>query len=76
MLERALVWYRALPDSAIEAPLQRYGLARTLYVSGEYDEAQRLFEELARAQPDSIAYHGYLGAIAARRGERCQARTA
>jgi tetratricopeptide (TPR) repeat protein len=73
LLQRALEWYRELPDSALAEPLQQYGLARTSYVGEEYDRAQRLFEGLARQQPDSIAYHGYLGAIAARRGDRARA---
>ena len=41
-----------------------------MYVAGEYEEARPLFQQLAREQPDSIGYHGYLGALAARTGDR------
>ena len=48
----------------------RYGLARTLYQLGEFDEARALFDTLRREQPDSVAYLGYLGSIAARQDDR------
>ncbi len=73
MVNRAVVWYRAQPGDSLAGEAFRYGLARTLYHAGEWDEATALFEELALAQPDSVAYRGYQGAIAARRGDRAAA---
>ena len=70
LLDRALAWYRDQPRDSLEGEAFRYGLARALYLGGRLDSAAVLFRDLARAVPDSISYHGYLGAIAARRGER------
>ncbi len=69
-LQRALNWYRTLDPDEAASEGQRYGLARTLYLAGDYEEAQPMFQRLALGQPDSIGYHGYLGALAARTGDR------
>ncbi len=69
-LRRALNWYRTLDPDEADSESQRYGWARTLYVAGEYEEARSMFQQLARERPDSIGYHGYLGALAARTGDR------
>jgi predicted Zn-dependent protease len=42
-------------------------------MDGQYEASGRLFQTLVRTQPDSIAYQGYLGAIAARLGHRAEA---
>jgi TolB-like protein len=70
MIQRSLAWFRSLqPDEAV-LERNRYGMARALYVAGQYDESQELFVVLARERPDSIGYVGYLAAVEARRGDR------
>jgi len=66
----ALNWYRTLDPDEAASEGQRYGMARTLYLAGDYEEAQPMFQRRALGQPDSIGYHGYLGALAARTGDR------
>jgi serine/threonine protein kinase/tetratricopeptide (TPR) repeat protein len=71
VLERALTWYRSRTPDQLK-PL-RYGLGRTLYLAGQFDEARKTFEELVKESPDNINYHGYLGVLAARRSDRSEA---
>ncbi len=72
-LVRALEWYRSLASRDARLEMHRYGFARSLYVAGEYREARSLFEGLFREHPDSLGYHGYLGSVAARMGNRDEA---
>ena len=72
-LARSIGWYRSLARSTWELEEHRYGLARTLYVAGEYREARPLFERLFTEHPDSLGYEGYLGSVAARLGDREEA---
>ncbi|MCZ6917999.1 MAG: serine/threonine-protein kinase [Gemmatimonadetes bacterium] len=72
-LERALQWYRALPANTLQQEGYRYGYARVLYATGAYQDAKALFGELARLQPDSVGYLGYVAAAAARLGDRNEA---
>ena len=72
-LGRALNWYRTLDSDEAASEINRYGLARTLYVAGEYEEARTMFQHLVGEQPDSVGYRGYLGALAARTGDRDEA---
>lgn len=67
-LARALAWYRThtLPPPGTEA--QRYDLARVLYRTGRWDEAEQLFRELSKHAPERVDYIGYLGVVAMRRG--------
>jgi predicted Zn-dependent protease len=48
----------------------RYNKAATLYVLGRWSEAKTVFEGLHSEVPDNIAYLGYLGAVAARLGDK------
>jgi class 3 adenylate cyclase/tetratricopeptide (TPR) repeat protein/TolB-like protein len=48
-------------------------LATALYLAGNYKEAQPIFEQLASEYPDHPEYTGYLGVLAARRGDRDEA---
>ncbi|UCC74138.1 MAG: hypothetical protein JSV86_06145, partial [Gemmatimonadota bacterium] len=70
VLERAIAWYRARPSDEAATRGRRYGLARALYLAEQWGEAQSLFEGLAAERPESLNYKGYLGVLAARRGER------
>ena len=64
-LARSIQWYRSLAPRTGELEEHRYGLARSLYVAGEYREARPLFERLFAEHPDSLGYEGYLGSVAA-----------
>ncbi len=71
VLERAIAWYDTRTDE--ERRAQRETLARTFYAAGRWEEARVLFEELAAEQPARVQYIGYLGTLAARRGDRAEA---
>jgi DNA-binding SARP family transcriptional activator/TolB-like protein len=72
LLERSLDWYRAQgPDGAVGDP--RPGIATVLYELGRWDEAGEAFAALAAGSPDNLALQGYLGVIAARRGDETEA---
>jgi tetratricopeptide (TPR) repeat protein len=70
-LQEAVGWYLGRP--ADEQSYQRAALASTLYEARRWDEARALFQELLSEQPEDIAPLGYLGALAARRGDRAEA---
>jgi tetratricopeptide (TPR) repeat protein/tRNA A-37 threonylcarbamoyl transferase component Bud32 len=70
ILDRSLEWYRARPPADTTTESHRYGYARTLYWAGSFTEAEAIFQRLRQEVPDSIAYHGYLGSIAAKVGDR------
>jgi tetratricopeptide (TPR) repeat protein len=68
VLAKALAWHATRPPAAPRA--LRETLARTYYEAEQWDAARPVFEELAREEPRNIMYLGYLGALAARRGDR------
>ena len=63
---RAVEWYRNRPASMDV----REDLASAFYTAEMWQDAQKLYEQLAEEFPDNIDYLGYLGALAARRGDR------
>jgi DNA-binding SARP family transcriptional activator/TolB-like protein len=72
LLERSLEWYRAQgPGGAIGDP--RPSIASVLYELGRWDDAGEAFAALAAGSPENVAFQGYLGVIAARRGDRAEA---
>ncbi|MCI0434024.1 MAG: hypothetical protein L0271_10275 [Gemmatimonadetes bacterium] len=76
MLERAIDWYRSIPPEPVGAVDPRFELATALALAGQLDEA----ESIARAFPaptaeELVRNQGFLGTIAARRGDRVQAET-
>jgi len=81
LLGQAVAWYREKIREAESESLRRE-LGRALYHAGQYDEAETVFDELARSSEGGvqpIGYHhghlqahldeGYLAVIAARRGD-------
>jgi serine/threonine-protein kinase len=70
---RVVDWYSDKPPGKDAAEKQRYDLARALYVAEQWEESQSLIEELAAEKPDNINYKGYLGTLAARRGDKEEA---
>ncbi len=74
VLERCLDWHESRDGGDAAADTNRYGLARTLFLTGQWNEAKKILEELHREYPDNIDYLGYLGALAVREGNSEQAR--
>jgi len=66
---RAVDWCRGRPEEEAKTEELRASLAYALYAAERWDETEALFEELARESPESIDYAGYLGTLAARRGD-------
>jgi tetratricopeptide (TPR) repeat protein len=73
VLERAVKWFESRPEEESETRSHRYGLARVLYEGERWEEAQAIFKALHKEFPDYILYLGYLGSIAARRGDKEEA---
>ncbi|HUQ81029.1 MAG TPA: tetratricopeptide repeat protein, partial [Gemmatimonadaceae bacterium] len=73
VLRRAVAWQRARSAQERQIPRARAELARALYVLGEYDTAQPLFEALAAETPADPRYVLQLGLIEARRQRRAEA---
>jgi DNA-binding SARP family transcriptional activator len=71
--ERAIGWYRSLPSEAKATPAFRVDLAGAYYVVERWDQARAIFEELATAAPGDLNYQGFLGVLAARRGDTDEA---
>jgi tRNA A-37 threonylcarbamoyl transferase component Bud32/tetratricopeptide (TPR) repeat protein len=70
--ERAMRVSAAHSHAASIAPHQ-YELARALYIAGHWSEARKIFESLIVTDSARLAYRGYLGVLAARRGDRVAA---
>ena len=67
---QAVEWYL---DRLKEKPFtenKRFELARALYVAERWEESLAIFEKMSSENPDNIDYRGYLGALAARKGDR------
>ncbi|MCB2222014.1 MAG: hypothetical protein KQI35_16630 [Bacteroidetes bacterium] len=63
VIDRSIKWF--LEHTEVED--QSY-LATAYYVAEQCDESEKLFTELLQKDPENIEYQGYLGAIAARKG--------
>jgi tetratricopeptide (TPR) repeat protein len=70
LLLRAYDWHQSQSADEARSESGRFDLARTQYLDGQLGEAERLFAGLAAEFPQNVDYRGYLGAIAARRGDR------
>jgi DNA-binding SARP family transcriptional activator/tetratricopeptide (TPR) repeat protein/TolB-like protein len=68
---RAVDWYRTLRRT--HPGDHRRAHARALYTAGKWAEAETLFRELASEDPEDVHLQGYLGTLAARRGDRARA---
>jgi serine/threonine protein kinase/tetratricopeptide (TPR) repeat protein len=77
ILDQAVQWFESLPQAEKAIAANRLDLARTFYTLDKWDEAETLFEGLHKESPDDnllgVAYYGYLGSIAARKGNREEA---
>jgi tetratricopeptide (TPR) repeat protein len=66
---RVVQWYASDPEQTVVRPRDRVQYAKALIAVGRYDEAHAVVEPLVAEFPDHVAYRGYLGVIAARRGD-------
>lgn len=79
VLDRAISYHRTRRPAEAESAVARYDFAQTLYLAGQWEEAQALFEEIDADLPCGVSIRarrpcmvntkGYLGVIAARRGD-------
>jgi tetratricopeptide (TPR) repeat protein len=67
--ERAIEWYRSRPPGEQATGQLRFALASAYYMRELWDESELLFVELASEAPADINIKGYLGVLAARRGD-------
>ena len=73
LANQAVRWFERVLLEKGETESQSYNLARALYLAERWDEALAKFEHLHKEFPDNIAYLGYRGTIAARKGEEVKA---
>jgi len=71
--DRANGWYRSRPAEETATVQSRMALAMSIYQAERWEEARASFEELVTEVPWDVTVQGYLGLLAARRGEREEA---
>jgi predicted Zn-dependent protease len=72
-LDQSEAWYRNREAAELRSEAMRAGLATALHDLRRFDEARGLVEGLATEFPESVAYRGQLGVLAARQGRRDEA---
>ena len=72
-IDDLIAWHRALPATEASRKERRGELGRALYAGRRWDEAERVFRTLKHDFPDDVVNIGFLGAIAAQRGDRARA---
>ena len=73
LARRAVAWHRDHPPPK-GSEARRRALGRSLQIAEMWDEAQALYAQAARENPDDLEYPAALGWLAARRGDRATAR--
>lgn len=71
--EQAIRWVENRPEEENKNRSLRSFLGEVLYEAERWQESRDIYQSLHDQFPDSIAYRGYLGAIAARLGNREEA---
>jgi DNA-binding SARP family transcriptional activator len=71
--ERAIPWLLSRPGEDQGSWAHRYGLALAYYQGEHWEQARSVLEQLASETPEHMGVRGYLGALAARRGDRAEA---
>jgi tetratricopeptide (TPR) repeat protein len=74
IVTRAIDWYKNRPPGEAATEKHRFDLAEFLYLAEQWDESEKIFKDLSRKKPDKINYKGYLGVLAARKGNLKEAR--
>jgi len=72
VIERAYKWLESRPEES-ESRSHRNALVSALYIAERWEEAHSIVEALHKEFPDGIVYLGYLGSLAARRGDKEEA---
>jgi serine/threonine protein kinase/tetratricopeptide (TPR) repeat protein len=70
MAAAAIEWAESRAEAERKTKARQEFYADALYFAGRLDEAGRIFESLAAGDPENIDFQGYLGTLAARRGDR------
>jgi tRNA A-37 threonylcarbamoyl transferase component Bud32/tetratricopeptide (TPR) repeat protein len=70
VIDEMIDWYQSHPP---ETEISRAGLGFALYAARRWEDATRLFEELAEEDPEGTDHLPVLGRLAARRGDRAEA---
>lgn len=70
---RAVSWYQSRIPEEASSEEQRSDLAFAHYVAEQWENAQKLFKELADEHPGNIEYKAFLGRLAARMENRKEA---
>jgi serine/threonine protein kinase/DNA-binding SARP family transcriptional activator/tetratricopeptide (TPR) repeat protein len=71
--DQALRWFRSRPAEEAAMFRTRVGLAHAMYLAERWEEAHTAFLELAAEAPQDVTVQGFLGVLAARRGDREEA---
>ncbi len=71
--ERAVAWYESHPPDDPRNRERRSAEALAYYGAESWEEAGALYEDLAAEFPYTVNFQGFLGALAARRGDRDEA---
>jgi tetratricopeptide (TPR) repeat protein len=66
---RAIEWFETQPPEQAATEIHRYYFGIVLYLARRWAEATRVFETLTHDFPENLNYRGYLGVLAARRGD-------
>ncbi len=74
ILNRSLKWYEGRPQEEKNTRDHRYAIAGILYYLEKWEESYELFVKLYDERPDSITNLGYLGILAARMGDKEEAK--
>jgi serine/threonine protein kinase/tetratricopeptide (TPR) repeat protein len=67
---KAIEWAESRPEAERKTEAGQGFFANALYFAGRWDEAGGIYGSLAAGHPEDIDYQGYLGTLAARRGDR------
>jgi DNA-binding SARP family transcriptional activator/tetratricopeptide (TPR) repeat protein len=70
---RGIGWLNSRPTKEQASEAHRFVLAQLYYRENRVAEAEHLFRSLAAEHPDSVSYAGYLGVLAAQRGDTLEA---
>ncbi len=74
IVTRAIEWYNNRPLEEVATENHCYDLAQILYLAEQWVPSELIFKDLAAKKPGNIEYKGYLGALAARKGNLNEAR--
>jgi DNA-binding SARP family transcriptional activator/tetratricopeptide (TPR) repeat protein/TolB-like protein len=72
VLARAVEWYESRPPEERARPGIRMELARAHYLAERWADAEALIAALAAEFPHAVEVQGYVGLLAARRGDRAE----